>query len=137
MSDDLQTWRAFWCTLILYIAVGVLVGWLWTVARGDHLPGLDKYRGVDGVSCCGDQDCQAAAIQVYALDIVQDRALVAVNGTLLELSAKAVHMSPSQDTYWCWKNGWVTDDGRAFWDTRPPEPPTAERTRCVFFSQGA
>lgn len=112
----------------------------------EHLPGLSwmhNYSGEGGISCCSVFDCVEATVAY--LDEQGGMVTVMIGETQLELPVGWVHPSQDGHGYWCFKALDVYQDGvylglNTYYDANgvrravPPEKPTVENSRCVFFT---
>ena len=125
--QKLRSWRPQAVALVLLVFLAGLLGS--GVVFAEHRPEvawMAGYRDALGHGCCGEQDCLPWPVAVVALP-VGDEMPVRIGDTLVMVSARAVHASQTEQTYWCCK----TDlEGQC------PAVPTKETTRCVFFGVG-
>ena len=93
-------------------------------AGAEHLDWMRGYTNESGGECCHHADCLPVPLRLIAQE--PDRTTVEIQGVLVTLHPKAVHLSQETQTYWCYRG----ELGRA----GPPAVPTREGTRCVFLA---
>lgn len=100
-----------------------------------------EYKGADRGSCCGERDCRIANIQVIDDPFHNEEIRVAVDGIIIKIPNKWLHVSEDQQTWYCAKLICKSVDGGGVYmgfsqECEMPKVPTRENTRCVFFGVG-
>ena len=100
-----------------------------------HFPSFEwmrPYANEKGMSCCGQLDCVESTVTFLGVD--KGQTLVQIGEFTLFVDHGRVFPSYSGHGYWCFTPVDFYIDAEKNRRGIPPDVPTVENTRCVFYS---
>ena len=70
--------------------------------QGDTKEWRSDYKGRNGGSCCGEEDCWIAAVRVIQMGDIEETSIIEVDGMIIsDFPTGGIHVSQDQNSYAC------------------------------------